>query len=236
MMSDDERAMTGRESRRTPRHGVPVTNWDDDVTPPPQEPPQPSSRPGYDSIPPPIKDQLNMLAENLGDATRAIGKIWDARKDGEVFTSIDAKLSTLARSATQSETIIEQYIKPQLDHWRATTDVIARDMPRVLAAVEALTLSVGNLDKRLHEFEVKTEIRAAQTEANHAAIEQRIATAEQADRIHSDRIKAIEDKQLIDDATRRAIAKTSRKAGGAVGAVVATVVSTAAAIASHLAK
>ena len=41
-----------------------------------------------------------MLATGLGDVTRAIGKVWDARRDGERLDRVDAKLATLASAAT----------------------------------------------------------------------------------------------------------------------------------------
>ena len=215
-----------RKFRRQPSRADVPEHIDPELTPPPVSIEEIQ---GFDSIPPPIQEQLRMLRAGLDRSL-------SARQHGEWLVRIESNLATLARSCTQSETILEEYVKPQLDHWRATTDQIARDMPKMLAALEGVTLTVQAIDHRLRDLEVRMSTSAARADAQHAAIDLRVAEAEAVHRRHELRLKEMETKHLTAEATEQALAKQSRKSGGASGGIVAAIVSALAALASHLAK
>jgi len=196
-----------------------------DLTPPPVAV---DEIPGFDSIPPPIQEQLRMLRAGLDRSL-------SARQHGEWLVRIESNLATLAKSATRSETILSEHAK-SLDYWRSATDAVSRDLPRMLVAIEGLTLTVQNVDHRLRDLEVRMQTSAAVAEAKHAAADLRMADAEATVARHELRLKDMETKHITAEATEKALAKTSRKSGGASGGIVAAIVSALAALASHLAK
>ncbi len=185
--------------------------------------------PGFDSIPPPIQEQLRMLSARQD---RAIS----SRAYTEWVERIDEKLGTIAGYVTRHETMLNEVLIPGFKECARSTDSIAHQLPKIIASLEAVTLTVSNIDNRLRDLEVRMKLSAAQSDAQHAAMELRVAGTEAAARLHELRLKEIENKQLSADATEKALAKTSRKSGGASGGIVAAIVSIGAAVASHFAK
>ena len=159
-----------------------------------------------------------------------------ARTHAEWIERIDAKLASIAESVTRHETMIETLLVPGFKECAKSTDEIAHQLPKIIASLEAVTLTVSNIDHRLRSLEVRMEISAARADAQHAALELRVSDAEALDRQHTLRLKVVEDNQLVIDTTRRALAKVSRKSGGTTGGVVAVIVSAVAAIAQYFAK
>ena len=204
--------------RRTPPRGWPVETHDDDETPPPQEMPLPASSTSYDSIPPPIREQLDMLATGLGDVTRAIGKVWDARRDGERLDRVDAKLATLASAATRHETVIVDRVIPQLEQLAAATDGIARELPRIAATLEGLAITVGALDRRLRDLEVQLRTDGQRWDKEHSATAVRVEAAEAQVRAHELRLQSLESAAAVS----KALAKNERRKSGGLGAALGT--------------
>ena len=185
--------------------------------------------PGFDSIPPPIQEQIRMLSARQDRAL-------SARTHSEWIERIDEKLGTIAKCVTRHETVLDEMLVPGFKSCAAATDQIAHQLPRIITSLEAVTITVGNIDHRLRNLEVRMETSAAKAEAQHAALDLRVADAEAQHRSHTLRLKEIENHLLSADATEKALAKTSRKSGGASGGIVAAIVSIGAAVASHLAK
>jgi chorismate mutase len=226
-MGDAQRAAVGKRHRTsTPLRGVP-SDFADEPTPAPVPV-------DFDETMD-LNAQVSALQAAVNKQVRASNRDWGFRDAADRLDRIESNLGTLAASATRSETILSEHSK-SLDHWRAATDAVARDLPRMLVAIEGLTLTVQNVDHRLRDLEVRMQTSAAVAEAKHAAADLRMADAETVVARHEIRLKEIEDNQLVADATKRALAKTSRKSGGASGGIVAAIVSIGAAIASHLAK
>ena len=159
-----------------------------------------------------------------------------ARVYGEWVERIDEKLGTIASYVTRHETVLNEMLVPGFKECAASTDKIAHQLPKIIASLEAVTLTVGNIDHRLRNLEVRMETSAAKADAQHAALDLRVAEAEALHRSHTLRLKEIENRQLTADATEKALAKTSRKSGGASGGIVAVIVSIVAAVAQHFAK
>jgi hypothetical protein len=226
-MSDADRVLTSRQRRRAP--GIPI-EIDAELTPPPQEPPAPSSLDGYDSIPPPIRDQLDMLASSVGDVTTALGKIWEVRKDGERLDRIDSKLGTLAEYATKHQTVLDTFVIPALKEGMRSTDEIAMQMPKLVAQLEGLALTVTNLDRHIRQLDV--EVRTEREKANAAlmALATRLTANEHATHDHDGRIAALERETRDRHVVTKALAKSERRRAGGIGAAVAAIVASIAAV------
>jgi hypothetical protein len=220
-MGDAERVAVGRQRRS--QVAVPV-EIDPEVTPPPCEPPNPSSLRGYESIPPPIRNQLDMLAAGLGDVTRAIGKIWDARQDGERFDRIDAKLGTLASAATRHEMLIDQFVMPAIKDLMTSVDKIATQLSLVSQQLETTSALLQAVDGRLRTLEGDLRVMAAEfnsareaSAAKHVATQARLAEQDA-------RIETLERKERDREVVSKALAKRERRKAGSISAGIATVV------------
>lgn len=223
-MSDADRAL----QRRTPGHGVP-TKIDHELTPPPQEPPEPSSLRGYDSIPPPIREQLDMLAHGLGEVTAALGKVWDARKDGERLDRIDTKLAVLAEHATKHETMLDQFVVPAIKDGMRATDEVASQMPAVIQQLGTLTALLTNVDNRLRTYETNLTVVTRRFDDAQVDRAERDAATEKRLSDQDQRIDALERKERDREVIQKALAKSNRAKAGGIGALAAGVVSAIAA-------
>lgn len=229
-MSDADRSLA---RRHTPGRGVPV-EIDPEVTPPPQEPPEPSSLTGYETIPTPIREQLNMLAHGLGEATAAIGKVWDARKDGERLDRIDSKLATLAEYATKHQTMLHEFVMPAIKECMSSTDAVAMQLPKMLAQLEAVTMTVGNIDRQVRAIELEMRTSKERAESDHRALAALVAAQGTALSDQENRLDSLERKERDREVVSRALAKAERRKSGAVGGTVAAVVSGIVAIIAKL--
>ncbi len=222
-MADDprhKRAATHgdrNDSRRHRPHGVPV-HVDPEHTPPPQEPPRPSSMRGYDSISPPVREQLDALADGLGNVTQAFGKIWDARKDGDRLDRIDDKLAAVAEMLTRHQTILDDNLIPQLDRWRATTDELAAQLPRISAALEGLSLMVSSIDRQQRALELEVRTDRTRTEGTIEQLNEQVDGLRGDIARHERRVSELEQARRDERVGTRAISRRDKKLIGlAVG-------------------
>lgn len=223
--------------RRTPPQGQPV-HIDPELTPPPQEPPKPSTRPGYSTIAPEVREQLDMLSEGLGSVTAALGKVWDARKDVERLDRIDEKLGTLAGYATEHHTLLHQQVWPAVKELMKSTDELSRQLPALLLQVETMSNLVGDVDRRLRNLERDMGIQAERFASHRQELEARVRAAESVGNSHdvrltvlSNRIEQLELVNRDEQVGETAIAKSDKRrlniirglfvAGGAVVGFVA---------------
>lgn len=228
-MSDTDRALTSRRGRTNPQ-AIPAY-VETELTPPPQEPPRPETRPGYDSIPPPIQEQLMLLADGLGAVTAALGKVWDARKDGERLDRVDEKLGSLAQSCTRNEAVLDEFVVPALKQSMKTTDAIEQQLTRLCTTSEAMAISFRNLDSHVRKSEIERKTAEQQQLARADALEVRITAAETRGKEHSERIGVTEREQRDQAITARALAKNAKKdkrmtggLAGIAGAIAAGVI------------
>jgi hypothetical protein len=224
-MSDAARANVGRQARRTPRDGVRIPeSWDDELTPPPQEILLPSERSDSDSIPPPIRDRFDELAANYNDLSRAIGKVWDSRKDGDRLEQIDSKLGTLASFASRHEALLTEMIVPGFKECAKATDVLARQLPQTIASIEALTITLGLLDRRLRDLEVEARASHERWTGLHDAHAKRLSDVEAARDDLRRRLDVLETDRIQRETTALVHQKQDRRSNGAVGAGAGAVV------------
>ncbi len=166
-----------RDQRRTPPHGAPVA-IDPELTPPPQLPPAPNEHPGYSTIAPEIREQLDSLASGLGEVTTALGKVWDARKDVERLERIDSKLGVLAGYATEHHTLLHQQVWPAVKDLMRSTDDLGRQLPALLAQVEAMSNLVTDIDNRLRNLERDMSVQAERFASHRQELEARVRATE----------------------------------------------------------
>lgn len=219
-MSDADRAL-GRLRRRAP--APPPIELEDEVTPPPQEPPRPDSLDGYDTMAPPLRAQLDNLHLGQAQLVEAVGKVWELR-DGTRFERLEANLVAIAQATTRHQSMLDDLLVPQLDRWRATTDGLAQQLPKLIGMIEGLTLHVRAIDDRLRHLEL--DVRAlGERNAGHA---EDIAAREAGEKSLAKRISTLEQVERDRDVTAKALSKSERRksglAGGGVGAVVAAIV------------
>jgi hypothetical protein len=219
---------------RSRPHGVPIS-IDAELTPPPQEPPSPDTLRGYDSIPSPIRDQLDMLAQGLGEVTAALGKVWDARKDGERLDRIDSKLATLADHATKHETMLDQFVVPAIKDGMRATDEVASQMPVLVQQLATLTSLLTAVDNRLRTYETNLVVITRRFEDSELERDERHMATEKRLNTHDDRIEELERKERDRIVVSKALAKSERvKSGGITAAVAAGIVTLAEVIHRYL--
>lgn len=216
-MTDADRALS---RRKTVPRGVPEF-VEPEVTPPPQDPPRPDTLRGFESIPPPIKDQLNMLADGLGQVTAALGRRWD-QLDGKRWDRLEDNIASIATSVTRHETILAE-LRPQLDRWRAVTDELAQQLPKLVGALEGLTLHVRSIDSRMRDLELEVRALTERTRGHRDDLDgHREREAEIIKRISS--LETIEsNRTAADHALAMAGLKKSGLVGSAAGAVVTAI-------------
>ncbi len=209
--------------------GWPVpAHIDPELTPPPQDPPRPESLEDYDTIAPPIREQLDMLATHQRELTSAISRNWGAQVAATQLDRIDQKLSDIATSVTRHQTLLDENLVPQLDRWRAATDELTRQLPRITAAVEGLTLMVNAIDLRQRNLELEFRTAGVRVDGSIHGMTSRLDSHAAEISTHATRITALETNNRDEVVASNAITKRDKKligwAAGA-GAVIAFVVS-----------
>ena len=180
-----------RDQRRTPPKGIVPVHVDPELTPPPQLPPPPSEHPGYSTIAPEIREQLDTLSVGLGNVTEALGKVWDARKDVERLDRIDSKLGVLASYATEHHTLLHQQVWPAVKELMASTDKLSRELPALLLQVETMSNLVADVDQRLRNLERDMGVQAERFASHRQEPEARVRSAEAVGNSHDTRIQAL---------------------------------------------
>src|SRR5688572_28602513 len=102
---------------------------DDDLTPPPVSV---ASVETAESVPE-LRDQVAMLADG-------VSQLWDLRRVGARLERIDEKMGTLARTSIEHQTLLSELLIPGWKQYTAATDAIAREMPRISAALESMKI------------------------------------------------------------------------------------------------
>lgn len=134
-----------------------------------------------DTMPPPLREQLARVV--------AVGEgLWPLRRQIE---RIESNVAAIARSVTVHDTLLGE-LKPQLDMWRAATDDLRQQLPKLIGMVEGLTHHVRSIDARMRDLELEVrslgerssghtdDIAAAQT--GHQALAIRVVALETAHR------------------------------------------------------
>jgi hypothetical protein len=227
---DEQRAAAGKTRRRTPPHGYPVTTIDSELTPPPVSvAPKLEAVEGRDTWPPGMRESVDMISDNLGELTAAVGRVWDARNDSERIDKINGQLQTLTSNVATLTAKFDAFIEPFAKQTMArvmalenrtaivgaaTDNFFARDWPNFVESVGQLNTNLSALvtTSKLLDQELDS-IKQRVTESN-TALSQRLETLRNeafADRL---RIIALEQRnrdQDIGDARETAITKRRNK-------------------------
>lgn len=182
-----------------------------------------------DSIPPPIKEQMVTMAS-------WVEKLAGERTSGIRLDRIEDKLGSLAQSASRHDAILNETLRPQLDYWRATTDDLTQQLPKLIGSVDGLSMHVKDLTSRLRDVEFEIRSMRVRFEAHERNTETQFAAVERARQSFEQRLASLELVESNRNAASLAIAKQERKKSGRFSAAVSAVVAIAVAVASHLAR
>lgn len=234
-MGDDDRANIGKELRRTPPQGYPIPpHVDDELTPPPHEPPKPETIEGYETIAPPVAKQLEILSDGLAEVTGAIGKVWDARKDSSRIDKLGDTLALVREDVARMDASLREFVMPAIKSLQGTSHALWQYHERNRATVEMfygeqwprLVKAVDDLIDRISRVE-KGQDKLSDGFSSHAA---RLGSVENVMNAHDVRITALEQKNRHDaiaiettDKVKAKIFSRARLAWGAVVGIVALV-------------
>jgi hypothetical protein len=231
------RAQThGRDQRRTDPRGLPQY-VEPELTPPPQEPPSPDEVDGSDTIAPPVRAILDQHNEKFAELNGWLKKLAPLRDENR-FDRIESNLGAIAKSTNRHQSMLDDMLVPQLDRWRAMTDELHGQVPKLIAGIEQMTILIGNVERRLHAVEITVAMMVKRVDDDSKDYEKWFSTAEK-DRDHlRTRVGVLEQVERDRVVTSQALAvrerKNSRKANGLVGGIVAVVTAIATIIAQHI--
>lgn len=158
-----------------------------------------------------IADRVDRLETGVTQMIEAFGKVWDARKDGNRLETMSKDMSAIATMATRHQTLLDELLVPQLDHWRATTDKLAADIPRLTAAAEGLRLMVSSIDQKQTALEVKQGTAEARTASEMKELGARVAVVDTTLGEHQKRIASLELANRDESVAVAAVASSDRK-------------------------
>ncbi|MEO7895902.1 MAG: hypothetical protein ABIR65_01265 [Pseudolysinimonas sp.] len=135
-MGDADRALKSR-----PRHPLEYPEYpsfiDHELTPPPQAPPSPDTLPDYDTISPPVREQLAAQHAGIERLTAGLEQVWDARRDGARFDRLEDKVDGLATDSARTTALFETFLRPSVMALQAAVSGVETYMHSALARDEA---------------------------------------------------------------------------------------------------
>lgn len=212
-----------------PGSAVPSREIPDDeaLTPPPID--IESIRGMGDTVPPPLRDQLETMAG-------WIGKLSAERLGADRLNRIERDMSALARSATRHEAMLDEMLVPQLQQWRAATDSISQQLPKLIASIESMALLVGDIDRRLRAVEITVSKLVDRVSDDGEQVEHRLGELGDELRAAQKEIRDLQDKERDRDTTQRALAKAERKTSNKWAAIIAAAIGAIGTAISQLVK
>lgn len=157
---------TLRESRAlTPPQGVPA-HVDPEVTPPPMEPPNPATIEGFETIPPSIARQLEMLHGGQAQLTTAITRVWPARDVSSQIEHLQREVSGYTRDVAESSALLQGFVMPAIKTAMTRLDVLtshhernagrserlfSEELPRLSEAVSKLATQIETAVRKLDD-------------------------------------------------------------------------------------
>lgn len=148
---DDDRAAVGASRRKSQPLGVPII-VEHELTPPPQEPPQPSELEGYDSIPPPIREQLQMLRNATANNAEALAKVWAARHEIERVDKHAVRIEQLGIEATRVDTLLNTGVWPAIKAFGPMLTKLSEDKAHNDAVREQFWKDWSTLSRQFREM------------------------------------------------------------------------------------
>jgi hypothetical protein len=179
-----------------------------------------------------------MLAAGLGQVTDALGKVWDARKDGERLEKIDNKQDIANREISELVATVREFIMPAIKASQGRIDLLLqhheanklrvelfydREWPAAVKALEGMTERLGRVERGQERQEHEMRGMSDRLNANQNALAARITAVEQ----FESRLAMIERDKRDVDVTSSALARRTR--------TVTTVLSTLAGLVAGLA-
>lgn len=175
-----------------------------ELTPPPQEPPPPESIDGFDTIAPPIREQIKLLSDGLAELSNYVASR-AGLLDESRLVRIEATLGSLGVTGTDHKVTLAQ-LGHDIRQLMASTAGIEGQLPRFITSIEALSITVSNLDHRVRDVEVKFGQMAERFSNQHQALDESLKKAHAKIDTLEAKIDALEqhnrDESVADDAVK----------------------------------
>lgn len=203
-MSDDARALSGAQRRRTPPGGWPV-HVDEETTPPPQEPP--------------IGASLDDLRATVAEIARGMERVWPARDNGDQLSRLDAKLDRLHVDAAETGALLREFLMPAIKATMGNVDLLLQhhEANKVRQAQfydrewPAASKKIDDLGDRISRLERSVDRGIEQ----HEALSDRVDDVARRSHSASERLRAVETTSAV---TRALTTKQKVGLGGLAGA------------------
>lgn len=179
-----------------------------------------------DTMPPPLLEQLTRVVE-IGEG------LWPLRRHIE---RIEANIAGLAKTATRHESLLDDMLVPQLQHWRASTDSISQQLPKLIASIESMALLVGDIDRRLRAVEITVSKLVDRVTDDGEQVEHRLGELQDELVTAQKEIRDLQNKERDRETTQRALAKSERKTSNKWAAGIAAAIGAIGTAVSHLVK
>lgn len=238
----EDRSKRRRDDRDRLRVRPIPEHVDPELTPPPQEPPRPESLAGYDTLPPPVREQFTLMADEIATLANAVGKVWDARNVAPQLERLETKVDGYVHDVVEAQTKLREFVDPAIKSMMARVDLVASyhernagkteqfwtgDWPRMVTALEKLDHRFDEFADRFSRLERSVESlnqtignvagRVAIVEAVYSAQDARIMALE---RRFADQDAADKREQALVVESDKAVAKRNGLIKAAWGAVV----------------
>lgn len=233
-MGDDDRALVGAEARRTPALGIPV-EIDPEQTQPPGEPPDLTTLPGFDRIPPEVREALVALHNTQREFDVGMMRLWAARHVPDELQAMKGAIDALARTiapigeymrAVNSQAGQIHRIAARIEANEKDDDRLASALDHLRETLETLGERVGTVERENASFAGALKLAGEQigqlTVRTTEAIRELAARAAEADRERANETKALDVRVRSLEDTRTG-ARGAWKATTAITAVIAFV-------------
>ncbi len=141
----------------------------------------------------------------------AIADIWAERANGNRLDKIDTKLDELATVTTRNQTVLDEILVPQLEKWSDATDELARQLPKMAAALDGLTNMVREIDLRQRALESDVRAEVARRDGAQVGLVSRLDSHAVEIASHSTRLTSLETKNRDERIASTAISRRDKK-------------------------
>lgn len=221
----DDRDRVAEERRRIQQAAISAypVEIDEETTPPPSEPSAPSAIPGYGTLPPEVREQLEAIHITLREHDVGFTRVWDARHVRDELSQLRVLVSGMAvtmkilenvpaalNQAAVRFSVIENYITNQNvlnDRLYQTLDGLDKRLDTVEDNYIALNATITSLGQQLATKFQSVETTVAtldrETTASLKEHDQRIRLLEDNRAAiaevkgHGDRLRSLEDSRLV---------------------------------------
>ncbi len=212
-MSDDQRATIGKHHRNTPAGGVVavmvdrgMVMIDEEVTPPPREPPTPDELGGM-----PTEDQISALRDVVEDQARGLERIWEARHMKQRVDHIFGMTNAVGQDVAKLVQLMNEFVMPAVKTMMGRLEIVERsliklearvsvfmdkELPDMVRTIDSLDTQMRRVEKDVDRLERDVNAFMKRAEEATAGIRTDINTIKNDQLTHSVRLRNLEDWKL----------------------------------------